>query len=401
MQELPPTLTNPIVPFLQTVHDRMAIEIQRGCTQGCRFCQAGIIYRPRLERTPEEVVEAARELKAQTGYDELSLVSLSTTDHSQIVPIVEGLRREFGDDLTISLPSMRVDSFSVRISELVASKSKHNITFAPEAGTERLRMTINKIVTDEDLFAAVDNAFAQGWTSVKMYFMVGQPTETHEDIEGIVALAKRVKEIGRGYHGGRARVRVSTSNFIPKAHTPFQYASQARPDILRSRHLYLRDALKKVGVQFTWEDPEHSLLEAVLSRGDRRLGKAIHRAWQLGARFDAWHEHYDWSRWLQAFEETGVDPEFYAYRTVDPWETLPWSHINIGVTDSYLRGEWLKTLKGETTPDCHKQPCNVCGVQAQNAEDCLNRLDLRLAAKGKAPQDREGLIRPIEMFSIV
>ena len=150
-------------------------------------------------------------------------------------------------------------------------------------------------------------------------------------------------------------------------------------------------------MQFTWEDPEHSLLEAVLSRGDRRLGEGDTSAWQLGARFDAWHEHYDWSRWLQAFEETGVDPEFYAYRTVDPWETLPWSHINIGVTDSYLRGEWLKTLKGETTPDCHKQPCNVCGVQAQNAEDCLNRLDLRLAAKGKAPQDREGLIRPMGM----
>jgi radical SAM family uncharacterized protein len=400
VQQLPPALTNPIVPYLQTVHDRMAIEIQRGCTQGCRFCQAGIIYRPRLERDPEEVVAAAKALQENTGYDELSLVSLSTTDHSRIVDIAEGLRDEFGDSLTISLPSMRVDSFSVRISELVASRGKHSITFAPEAGTERLRMTINKVVTDDDLYTAVDNAFAQGWTNVKMYFMVGQPTETHEDVEGIVILAKKVKEIGRSYHGGRARVRVSTSNFIPKAHTPFQYAAQARPEVLRSRHLYLRDALKKIGVQFTWEDPEHSLLEAVLSRGDRRLGPAIYRAWQLGARFDAWHEHYDWPRWLQAFEETGVDPEFYAYRQPDPWETMPWSHINIGVTDSYLRNEWLRTLKGETTPDCHKQPCNVCGVQSQNAEDCLNRLDLKLAQKGKPPQDRDGLIRPIEMFTI-
>jgi radical SAM family uncharacterized protein len=401
VQSLPPALTKPIVPYLQTVHDRMAIEIQRGCTQGCRFCQAGIIYRPRLERDPEEVVAAAQELQQNTGYDELSLVSLSTTDHSRIVEIAQGLRDEFGDELTISLPSMRVDSFSVRISELVASRGKHSITFAPEAGTERLRMTINKIVTDDDLYTAVDNAFAQGWTNVKMYFMVGQPTETHEDIEGIVTLAKRVKEIGRSYHGGRARVRVSTSNFIPKAHTPFQYAAQARPDVLRARHLYLRDALKKAGVQFTWEDPEHSLLEAVLSRGDRRLGAAIKRAWELGARFDAWHEHYDWTRWLQAFAETGVDPEFYAYRQPDPWETMPWSHINIGVTESYLRNEWLKTLKGDTTADCHKQPCNVCGVQNQNAEDCLNRLDLRLAAKGKPPMERDGLIRPIEMFTIV
>jgi radical SAM family uncharacterized protein len=400
VQQLPPPLTTPIVPYLQTVHDRAAIEIQRGCTQGCRFCQAGMIYRPRLERDPEEVVEAARELLGNTGYDELSLVSLSTTDHSRIVPIVEGLRAEFGDSITISLPSMRVDSFSVRIAEAVASRGKHSITFAPEAGTERLRRTINKNVTDADLYEAVENAFAQGWTNVKMYFMVGQPTETHEDIEGIVTLARRVREIGRNHHGGRARVRVSTSNFIPKAHTPFQWAPQARPDVLRQRHLYLRDALKKCGVQFTWEDPEHSLLEAVLSRGDRRLGKAIHRAWLAGARFDAWHEHYDWPRWQRAFEESGLDPAEYAYREPGLQDTFPWSHINIGVTDSYLRGEWMKTLRGEQTPDCHKQPCNVCGVQNQNAEDCLNRFDLRLAERGKPPTDRSGLIKPIEMFSL-
>ncbi|HXK34734.1 MAG TPA: TIGR03960 family B12-binding radical SAM protein, partial [Dehalococcoidia bacterium] len=271
VQQLPPPLTKPIVPYLQTVHDRMAIEIQRGCTQGCRFCQAGMIYRPRLERGPEEVVAAAKELRRNTGYDELSLVSLSTTDHSRIVEIVDGLRAEFGDGLAISLPSMRVDSFSVRISEAVASRGKHSITFAPEAGTERLRMTINKLVTDDDLYRAVENAFSKGWTNVKMYFMVGQPTETHEDIEGIVTLAKRVREIGRRHHGGRARVRVSTSNFIPKAHTPFQWATQAQPEVLRERHLYLRNELKRAGVAFTWEDPEHSLLEAVLSRGDRRL----------------------------------------------------------------------------------------------------------------------------------
>jgi len=400
VQELPPPLTKPIVPFLQTVHDRMAIEIQRGCTQGCRFCQAGMIYRPRLERSPDEVVAAARELQRNTGYDELSLVSLSTTDHSRIVEIVDGLRDAFGDRLTISLPSMRVDSFSVRISEAVATRGKHSITFAPEAGTERLRMTINKNVTDDDLYAAADNAFKQGWNNVKMYFMVGQPTETHEDIEGIVALARRVREIGRGYHGGRARVRVSTSNFIPKAHTPFQWAQQARPEVLRPRHRYLRDELKKVGVQFTWEDPEHSLLEAVLSRGDRRLGAVIERAWRDGARFDAWHEHYDWPRWERAMSDSGLDPAFFAYRERGLAEKFPWSHINIGVSESYLRSEWVKALRQETTPDCHKQPCNVCGVQNMNADDCLNRLDLRLAAAGKPPKDRTGLRQPIELFSI-
>jgi radical SAM family uncharacterized protein len=400
VQQLPPPLTTPIVPFLQTVHDRMAIEIQRGCTQGCRFCQAGMIYRPRLERSPDEVLEAAKALSRTTGYDELSLVSLSTTDHSQIVPIVDKLRGEFGGRMTISLPSMRVDSFSVRVAEAVATRGKHSITFAPEAGTERLRMAINKNVMDDDLYTAVDNAFSQGWTNVKMYFMVGQPTETHEDIEGIVALARRVREIGRSYHGGRARVRVSTSNFIPKAHTPFQWASQATADVLHARHMYLRDALKKIGVAFTWEDPEHSLLEAVLSRGDRRLGKAIHRAWEMGARFDAWHEHYNWPRWQTALAEAGLDASFFAYRSPGLRDTFPWSHISIGVTESYLRSEWLRTLKQERTPDCHKEPCNVCGVQNQNAEDCLNRFDLRLAAKGKPPMDRSGLVRPIEMFTI-
>ena len=400
VQELPPPLTTPIVPFVQTVHDRMAIEIQRGCTQGCRFCQAGMIYRPRLERDPGEVVRATRELITNTGYDELSLVSLSTTDHSRIIEIVDGLRDEFGSTITISLPSMRVDSFSVRISEAVATRGKHNITFAPEAGTERLRMTINKVVTDDDLYNAADNAFKSGWTNVKMYFMVGQPTETHEDIEGIVTLAKRVREIGRSYHGGRARVRVSTSNFIPKAHTPFQWTVQAPSALLRERHIYLRDSLKKAGVAFTWEDPEHSLLEAVLSRADRRFGRVIERAWRDGARFDAWHEHYDWDRWQRAMSAEGLDPSFYAHRERPLDEVFPWSHINIGVSASYLRNEWVKTLRQETTADCHKQPCNVCGVQNQNAEDCLNRLDLRLAAAGKPPKDRTGLLKPIELFTV-
>jgi radical SAM superfamily enzyme YgiQ (UPF0313 family) len=288
----------------------------------------------------------------------------------------------------------------VRIAEAVATRGKHSITFAPEAGTERLRMTINKIVTDNDLYAAVENACAQGWTNIKMYFMVGQPTETDEDIEGIVTLAKRVREIGRRHHGGRARVRVSTSNFIPKAHTPFQWASQARPEVLRPRHAYLRDSLKKAGVAFTWEDPEHSLLEAVLSRGDRRLGRVIERAWRDGARFDAWHEHYDWGRWERAMHAEGLDPAFFAYRERGLREVFPWAHINIGVTESYLRNEWMKTLRRETTADCHKQPCNVCGVQNQNAEDCLNRLDVRLAAAGKPPKDRTGLLRPIELFTV-
>ncbi len=347
-----------------------------------------MIYRPRLERTPEEVVETARELLASTGYDELSLVSLSSTDHPRILPMVQALRREFGDRLKLSLPSLRVDSFSVEVADGVSGRGKHSITFAPEAGSQRLRNAINKRVTEEDALRAVEAAFAHGWTSVKMYFMLGLPTETLEDVQGIVELARQVKERGRRYHGGRARVRVSTSNFIPKAHTPFQWACQMAAEELRPRHELLRSQLKRFGVAFSWEEPEQSALEAILSGGDRRLGRAIHRAWQLGARFDAWSEGYDWSRWQQALEESGLSPAFYAYRERGLFEVLPWSHIDVGVTDAYLRGEWLKAQRGETTSDCApgKGTCNVCGVQNLGAEACLARIaELIEISRGARP----------------
>jgi radical SAM superfamily enzyme YgiQ (UPF0313 family) len=335
-----------------------------------------MIYRPRLERPPEEVVETARELLANTGYDELSLVSLSSTDHSRILPMIQALRRELGERLKLSLPSLRVDSFSVEIADAVSGPGKHTVTFAPEAGSQRLRNAINKLVADEDALRAVEAAFAHGWTSVKTYFMVGLPTETTEDVQGIVALARQVKEIGRRYHGGRARVRVSTSNFIPKPHTPFQWAHQMAAEELRPRHELLRSQLKRLGVAFSWEEPEQSVLEAVLSCGDRRLGRVIHRAWQLGAKFDAWSDGYDWSRWRRALEESGLSAAFYAHRERGLFEVLPWSHIDVGVTAAYLRGEWLKTQRGETTGDCapHKGPCNVCGVQNLGAETCLAKL---------------------------
>jgi radical SAM superfamily enzyme YgiQ (UPF0313 family) len=329
-----------------------------------------MIYRPRLERTVDEVARAAREISASTGYDELSLLSLSTTDHSQIEEMIGALRGEFGDQIAISLPSMRVDSFSVGIAEAAASRGKRSLTFAPEAGTERLRRAINKLATEDNLYEAAEAAFSRGWTSIKLYFMVGLPSETMDDVRGIAELARTVKKIGRQHHGGRARVRVSASTFIPKAHTPFQWARQSTPEELRPRHELLGSELKKAGVAFSWEDPEQSFLEAVLSRGDRRLGRVIYRAWQLGARFDAWGESYGWSRWQQALEERGLDPSFYAHRERGLFETLPWAHIDTGVTDAFLRGEWLRTQRGQSTPDCDKRPCNVCGVQRIGAAAC-------------------------------
>jgi radical SAM family uncharacterized protein len=391
-QFLPPVLTRPIVPYLETVHDRAAIEIQRGCTQGCRFCQAGMIYRPVRERSKEEIVEAARELLDNTGYNEISLMSLSTTDHTQIADIVEMLNTEFGDrGLKISLPSTRVDTFSVRVAEAVAQGKRHNITLAPEAGSQRMRDVINKLVTEEDLLGACENAFKNGWTGVKMYFMVGLPTETLEDVQGIVDVATRVKQIGRKYQGGRARVRVSTSNFIPKPHTPFQWCPQATAEELEPRHRLLQEGCRKAGVEFTWNDPKESLLEAVLSRGDRRLGPAIHRAWQLGAKFDAWSEFHDWRIWEQAFTETGIDVAWHAYRERDLWETLPWAHIDSGVNVAYQRREWHNTLRRARTLDCHREACNVCGMQNLPAEQCVVKLD-ELASAHRALKSARELI---------
>ncbi len=385
LQKLPPPLTRPIVPFVQTVHDRAGIEVQRGCTQGCRFCQAGVIYRPRLERPVEEVVAAARELLANTGYRELSLLSLSTTDHSQIVPMVQALKRDLGGGIVISLPSLRVDSFSVEMAEAAAGPGKHTITFAPEAGSQRLRLAINKLVGEEDVLRATEAAFSRGWTGIKLYFMVGLPTETMEDVQGIVDLAAKVKEIGRRYHRGRARVRVSTSTFIPKPHTPFQWARQNTAEELAPKHELLRTGCKRAGLELSWEDPEHSLLEAVVSRGDRRLGRAIRRAWELGCRFDAWHEQMDWGRWQQAFQECGLDPAFYAQREPGLFETFPSSHIDVGVSKAYLRGEWQRTLRGETTADCHQGDCHVCGVERLGAEACVEKVS-ELAEKRRRPR---------------
>jgi radical SAM family uncharacterized protein len=380
VEKLPPPLLRPIVPFLQTVHDRAAVEIQRGCTQGCRFCQAGMIYRPTRERSPDEVVAATRQLLANTGYDELSLLSLSTTDHSEIVPMVERLTTEF-PALKVSLPSTRVDTFSVDVANAIAKGKKHTLTLAPEAGSQRLRNAINKLVSEDDLLGAAENAFERGWTSIKMYFMVGLPTETLDDVAGIIEMGRRVKELGRRHAGGRAKVRVSTSNHVPKPHTPFQWARQDTAAELEPKHRLLRDGCRAAGVEFSWNDPADSFLEAVLSRGDRKVALAVHEAWRRGAKFDAWSEYLDPVRWREAMAAAGVDPGWYAHREWDTHEPLPWDHIDCGVTKSYLRGQWRDVRSTETVADCHHGACNVCGMQNFDAlrgekgvADCVVKL---------------------------
>jgi radical SAM superfamily enzyme YgiQ (UPF0313 family) len=315
-----------------------------------------------------------------TGYDELSLLSLSTTDHSQIVPMIDQLNENF-PDLKIGIPSTRVDSFSVDVANAVAKGKRHTLTLAPEAGSQRLRNAINKLVTEADLLGAAENAFERGWTGIKMYFMVGLPTETMEDVAGIVEMGQKVKAIGRKHMGGRARVRVSTSNHVPKAHTPFQWARQDTAEELGPKHQLLRDGCRSAGLEFSWNNPEDSFLEAALSRGDRRVGEVIYEAWRQGAKFDAWSEYFRLPVWREAFTATGVDPHWFAHREWDTHEPLPWDHVDCGVTKSYLRGQWRDVHSVQTVPDCHHGSCNVCGMQsfdalngAKGVSDCVVKL---------------------------
>ncbi|HID62074.1 MAG TPA: TIGR03960 family B12-binding radical SAM protein [Anaerolineae bacterium] len=361
---LPPAPTRLIVPYIEAVHDRGMIEIQRGCTQGCRFCQAGVIYRPRRERTPEEVLATVDEILASTGYDEIALVSLSSTDYSQIKPLLRELTSRYRDQpVAISLPSLRIDSFSVELARMLQERRKTGLTFAPEAGSQRLRDVINKKVTAEDLLDTAEAAYSSGWQRIKLYFMVGLPTETMEDVAAIVDLVRKVLAVGRQHQGRKARVSVSVATFIPKPHTPFQWMPLLDEASLEERLALLRRGLRGRGIRFSWHDPQSSLLEAALSRGDRRLGRVIHRAWQLGARFDAWNEIFDMQLWEQAFAEVGLAPDFYARRERPLDEVLPWAHIDTGIRIEFLAAECENSLKGETTPDC-RVCCLNCGILA-------------------------------------
>ena len=366
---LPPAVTRPIVPFMEVVHDRGAVEIQRGCSKGCRFCQAGMVYRPVRERPKDEVIRAVDEIVANCGYEEVSLLSLSTSDYSQITDVVSALSRKYrGRHLTLSLPSLRLDSFSVGLANSLQEGKKTGFTFAPEAGTERLRTVINKNVGEDEILRAVETAWERGWKNIKLYFMLGLPTETLADVEGIVQLVRRIRGIGKG----RLNIRVNLSTFVPKAHTPFQWCAQESEDELSAKIQVVRSGLKKAGVPVSWHDPKVSVLEGALSRGDRRVGRAILGAWRQGCRFDAWSEEFNWSKWEEAFTEAGLDPLFYAAKERSIDEVLPWGHIDPGVEPSFLRDEYRRATMQEETLDCQLGPCNRCGMQ-RVSETCRAR----------------------------
>ncbi|MBU2536134.1 MAG: TIGR03960 family B12-binding radical SAM protein [Chloroflexi bacterium] len=375
VDKLPPPITNQVVPYIEVVHDRGAIEIQRGCSRGCRFCQAGIIYRPVRERPREEVLKAAGEIIGRCGYDKISLVSLSTGDYGGIDELVTGLVAEY-PNLALSLPSLRISQFSVRLMGTLPERSRTGLTFAPEAGSERLRRVINKNTPEEELLETAAIAFERGWTGLKLYFMLGLPTETAEDVAEIVRLVEKIRSLGKQVSGKVPSLRVSAATFIPKPHTPFQWVGQEDEKQLNAKHEILRQGLRRLGAKLSWQDPKASLLEAVISRGDRRLGAAIHRAWKMGAKFDAWNEHFNYENWRRAFDESGLDPAFYAHRQRTFDELLPWAHIDLGISTAFLKKEYRFAMEGKETPDCRYNDCYSCGLQRRHP-GCRQKLKAR------------------------
>jgi radical SAM family uncharacterized protein len=355
----------PVVPFMDVVHDRFGVEVLRGCTRGCRFCQAGMVYRPVRERTPDEIVRDVLAGLSCTGYDEVSLTSLSTTDHSRIDETLRRLQRRLeGTGVSVSLPSLRVDAFGVEMARLASTGKKSGLTFAPEAGTQRMRNVINKNVTEDDLLATVKAAFEAGWRRVKLYFMIGLPTETDDDIRGIGELVQRVlwtaREATPPAQRGGLRVGVSVSTFVPKAHTPFQWEAQIPLEEVRRRQSVLRESMPRKGVELHWHDADVSFLEGAMARGGREIADVIEAAWRSGTTFDAWTERFSLSRWLSAFEVAGVDPSEIANRERDAEEPLPWDHVSSGVSKRYLLRERSRAFEGDVTPDCSFSGCTGC-----------------------------------------
>lgn len=356
--------TNPVVPFMEIVHNRILLEVFRGCTRGCRFCHAGIVYRPVRERSKDKLKQLARDLVNNTGYDEISLVSLSTADYSCLEPLITELMQEFKQEkVNISLPSLRIDAFSVDLAKKLQEVRKSGLTFAPEAGTQRLRDVINKGVTKDDLLKAVGSAFEAGWVSVKLYFMIGLPTETDEDIQGIADLAYSVLDHYRSIKGrGGAKVTVSVSNFVPKPHTPFQWCGQVSEAELYRRAQLLKSYIQNKSISYQYHDTRVSHIEGIFAKGDRRLSKVLALAYSKGAQFDGWSDKFSYQLWLDAFSECGLSREFYANREIDKQAVLPWDHIQPGVNKQFLLREYERALQGELTGDCRRSTCEGCGV---------------------------------------
>lgn len=362
-----------IVPYVDVVHDRAMLELFRGCTRGCRFCQAGFVYRPVREKSHKKLLEQANNMLSNTGYEEISLVSLSTSDYSEFEELSSSLLESTKDmRVNLSLPSLRLDSFSLDLMEKAQKVRKSGLTFASEAGTQRLRDVINKGINEEDLMSAAKLAFEGGWHSIKLYFMLGLPTETMEDVEGIAKLAKNVVNLYfsiKNKGKKKLNITVSTSFFIPKPLTPFQWEAQDDIESYKKKCEYLRDLLKSRFITYNWHDYKVSYLEAVFARGDRKCGRVLYNAWKKGCKFDSWNEHFKSNLWNQAFIDEKINPDFYAKRERNNDEILPWDHIDVGVSKSFLVRERKKAYKAEKTVNC-RDGCSGCGASIFQINDC-------------------------------
>ena len=369
----------PVVPFIKATQDRVTLEIQRGCIRGCRFCQAGMIYRPTRERNVEDLKASAREMLQNTGHEEISLSSLSSSDYSELKELVNFLIEEFhGNAVNISLPSLRIDAFALDVMSKVQDVKKSSLTFAPEAGSQRLRNVINKGLTEENILHGAGEAFKGGWNQVKLYFMLGLPTETEDDMKGIAHLAQKIaetyyEEVPKEKRNGKVQVNVSTSFFVPKPFTPFQWAGMYREEdfvekakVVKSE---IRAQLNQRSIRYSWHEPDVTILEGFLARGDRRCSKVILRAYEKGAIYDAWSESFDYNIWKESFAETNTDIDFYTLRERPTDEILPWDFIDAGVTKKFLIHEWEQAKKETVTPNC-RQKCSGCGAMRYGGGVC-------------------------------
>ena len=363
--------TKPIVPYVKTIHDRITIEVMRGCTQGCRFCQSGMSKRPTRPRTVENILKIAELCYANTGHNEISLASLSISDYPFLKGLMEQMNLLFSPrHVNISFPSLRVNEQLVILPSMLNTVRKSGITLAPEAATARLREIINKNITNEDLYCGVEEAFKQGWNLVKLYFMVGLPTETDEDIDAIAQLAYNVSDLKKGIKGSFGEVNVSIAPFVPKAHTPFQWQPMITLQRIKEIRNRLYDRIRRKCIHIKFHNTERSILEGIFARGDRRLGNVIYKAWQDGCKFDAWEEHFNFQKWLDAFQKAGVDWVFYVHRQRGEDEVFPWDHISCGVVKPFLMKEWQKSLNQEITSDCRTDDCPECGSCGRSMSYC-------------------------------
>ena len=368
----------PVVPFIKATQDRVTLEIQRGCIRGCRFCQAGMIYRPTRERNVEQLKKAAKRMLESTGHEEISLNSLSSSDYTQLEKLVNFLIQECKSSaVNISLPSLRIDAFALDVMSKVQDVKKSSLTFAPEAGSQRLRNVINKGLTEEDILKGAGDAFRGGWNRVKLYFMLGLPTETEEDIRGIARLAEKIAEeyyeIPKDQRHGKVQITISTSFFVPKPFTPFQWCGMFREeDFIEKAKIVkeeVRSQLNQRSLKYNWHEPDVTMLEGFLARGDRRCAAVIQKAYEKGARFDAWSESFRYDLWKEAFQETGIDPDFYTLRERSTEEILPWDFIDTGVSKEFLKREWELAKKEAVTPNC-RQKCSGCGIRKYGGGVC-------------------------------